>query len=384
MKKPSIMVLFSLAAILLVPFPSFAGTYEVFQIPLAGNSTSAPVTSPAINDHGQVVWSGWNGNGIIDADTPPEDRDPEIYLYDGTKTIQLTHNLSQDYYPVINNSGQVAWLTPGKDFYHNELFFYDGTAAIRLTDTANPNFAPSLNDRGQVAWSAWDGSDLEIFLYDGTGTRQITNNSSPEGSPKINAKGQIVWIGLDGSQHNQIFLYDGTSVRQLSNCRWSSWPEINDNGQVVWIGAEGDFSGSAIYLYDGTGVTKLSETTGYYWFPHINALGQVTWEVGFSSWSVGLFFYDGSSIIDLSGKSKSVAVGHSRLNDRGQVVWAGSNGKDGDIYLYDGRGGVVPITGRCLGRTFPGGGADSDINENGEVVFTTQDGIFIARPLHGK
>jgi hypothetical protein len=53
--------------------------------------------SPNINNHGQVVWFGFDGH------------DYEIFLYDGVQISQLTNNDDTDLRPVINNNGQVVW-----------------------------------------------------------------------------------------------------------------------------------------------------------------------------------------------------------------------------------------------------------------------------------
>jgi hypothetical protein len=50
-----------------------------------------------------VVWRGWDG------------ADPEIFLYDGTVTTQLTDNDCDDHYPQINASGCVVW--EGSDIF---------------------------------------------------------------------------------------------------------------------------------------------------------------------------------------------------------------------------------------------------------------------------
>ena len=63
--------------------------------------------SPNINNHGQVVWSGFDGH------------DYEIFLYDGTNIIQLTDNERNDRRPHINDNGQIVWES---EIGNNEIF----------------------------------------------------------------------------------------------------------------------------------------------------------------------------------------------------------------------------------------------------------------------
>jgi hypothetical protein len=44
-----------------------------------------------------MVWVAHDGN------------DFEIFFYDGTNIIQLTYNNYHDFYPQINDSGEVVW-----------------------------------------------------------------------------------------------------------------------------------------------------------------------------------------------------------------------------------------------------------------------------------
>ena len=92
---------------------------------------------PRLSNNGHVVWLGGAAN-------------PEIFLYNGVQTLQLTSN-----------------------GYFNGLPFYGA-----LPDSPSPSEEPeiAINASGQVVWStALSSGNHEIFFYDGITTTQLTN-----------------------------------------------------------------------------------------------------------------------------------------------------------------------------------------------------------------
>jgi len=100
------------------------GKYNITKI----STSNCNDESPQINSIGHVVWSGIVCSGVY----------PEIFLYDGTTTTQLTNKRHSDPYyyrsPQINSIGHVVWS--GQEFYgsDHEIFLYDGTTTIQLTN----------------------------------------------------------------------------------------------------------------------------------------------------------------------------------------------------------------------------------------------------------
>ena len=64
------------------------------------------------------------------------------------------------YWLSINNSGQVVW--EAFDDHDYEIFLYDGSKIIQLTDNERNDRKPHINDNGQVVWEA-DIGDIEIL-----------------------------------------------------------------------------------------------------------------------------------------------------------------------------------------------------------------------------
>lgn len=349
-KYLAVVIAMVLAAALSVP----AGTGSVMAggIIQIGSGILPMLDSTSNIDNGQVVWAGSDGNNF------------QIFLYDGSSTIQLTSDNSDHVDPVID-AGQVVWR--GSD----GIFLYDGTSTVQLID--NPFYVgrPDI-DAGQVVWSGGDGNDSEIFLYDGSSTIQLTNNSVDDVFPLIDA-GQVMWgtpcppgTPYPGCSH--LFLYDGTSTIQLADNAesYQALPEVLyqiADGQATWGGSDGE-----IYLYDGVGVTQLTSTSAHDICPRIDG-GQVAW---FNYEAT--FLYDGSHTICLTTGNGTADGGFPRI-DSGQVVWAGRSRDSGDYltWLYDGS----DIT--SLGPV-----ANTPQIDSGQVLWMDPDNnVFLYDPLLG-
>lgn len=184
----------------------------------------------------------------------------EIYLYDGNTVIQLTNNSYDDFYPKINNRGQVAWN--GFKSAAPEIFFYDGIKIIQITNNETDDFYPQINDRGQIVWEGYDnqGPDGEIYFYNGSSTIRITNDDKHDFEAQINNDGQLAWIGLDNVYN--VYTYNGTSKIRITDSIYNNdFPVINNRGQIAWQGWDG--SDMEIYLHN-TPSLSISPASGDY------------------------------------------------------------------------------------------------------------------------
>ena len=290
---------------------------------------------PQINDDGYVVW---NGCGTADCSFLG-DGGFEIFLYNGTSTTQLTNDTYNDRYPQINNNGHVVWQGGFRIEYvggwwmitsYYDIFLYNGTSTIQLTDNDYHDQYPQISDTGHVVWCGDDGSDYEIFLYDGTSTTQLTDNPYDDGYPQINNNGYVVWFGWDGSDY-EIFLYDGTSTTQLTDNAYDDGFEmsdnsydqvqINDSGYVVWHGKAGLYSD--IFLSNGMSTTQLTDNSFEDNWPQINDHGYVVW-----CGDGEIYLYDGTSTAQLT--SDNIFDFPAQINNNGYLVWSGWDGPGPD------------------------------------------------------
>jgi beta propeller repeat protein len=219
-----------------------------------------------------IVWSGYDGS------------DSEIYLYDGTQTIQLSDNDISDSSPQISGNN-VVWLGYSNyyRYYGNsEVYLYDGSQTIQLTDNDTYESSPRISGN-KVVWSGYDGKDSEIYLYNGTNTTKLTANSTGDYSPQISGN-NLVWEGYDGND-SEIYLYDGTSTIQLTDNNTSDYsPQIFGN-KVVWQGYDGN--DSEIYL-NFNPLLVPGEIQGIKWHD-LNGNGQQdAGETGLEGWTIYL------------------------------------------------------------------------------------------------
>lgn len=182
----------------------------------------------------------------------------------------------------------------------------------KITDNDYDDRWPVINDHGQIVWAA-NGQDYEILYYDGSSTTQISNNDTQDRDPFLNNSGQIVWGGMADGDY-EVFLYEGSTPTQITdNSHHDNDPHINENGDIAWSTLSSPPFGFEAYgFYGGS--------------------------------TVGL----GSGIVYINDNRDKVL---SRLIDD---AW--------HAYLYD-----------SSGETYLGSGIASDINNNGHVVWCTDD-----------
>jgi hypothetical protein len=170
---------------------------------VTNNSTSD--SAPVLNEQGDIAWFGGDGSGmeaffrpatsgltiqLTNADflsggvdinnngyaviggLAQGESQPQVWLYDGSVTIQITSGLRAAKDPRINDDNHVIYwvnapLPPaGPD---DELYCYDPVAgaATQITDdTVSNDLRAEIGDGGYIAWEGNDttGIDSEIFI----------------------------------------------------------------------------------------------------------------------------------------------------------------------------------------------------------------------------
>ena len=262
-----------------------------------------------------VVWSGYNG------------RDYDIFLYNGTETIQLTDS-GNNRFPQIWESN-VVWS--GYNGGDNEIFLYNGTETIQLSDSGwGRNFDPQIWG-SNVVWSGYgyDGNHSELYLYNGSETIQLTDYGGIVYKPQIWGS-NVVWRGKQnsGSSYYEIYLYNGTETIQLSDSNGSAYPQIWGSN-VVWCSYDGN--DNEIYLYNGTETIQLTDNSWNDYNPQVWG-SNVVWCVR-NGGDNEIFLYNGTETIQLSdniGRNFNPQIWGSN------VVWRCLDGNDNEIFLYNG------------------------------------------------
>ena len=275
---------------------------------------------PYLNNSGEVVWSGYDGN------------DFEIYLYSDTTVTQITNNSYDDRNPQINDAGNIVW--DGYDGNDYEIFQYNGSTISQITNTSFDCKWPQINVNGEIVWHCFDGNDYEIFHYDGT-VNQLTNNSIHELHPDINSSGLITWHKWDGNDY-EIILYNGITELQITDNTWDDLAsQLNDNGEVVWYGFEGgsNYYGptdAEIFYYNGVDVVQVTNNYVQDFHPVINKDGLIAWN-GSDANDDEIFQYYGDIVSPTT--NNSLGDFEVQLNDKGFMVWYGDDGNDLEIFL---------------------------------------------------
>ena len=368
MRKAVLSLIFCLALTLLTTKNSYTATYyEVTQ--LTEGSSYGNIT-PQINDNAQVVWK--NGGGYY----------AEIFFYNGSEIVQLTSNGWEDSAPQINNDGWVVWRGKEDGGSDTDIYLFDGTNTINISHNdvgSNPNDStPQINNNG---WVVWKGTG-EIYFTDSPGVSitQLTDGPYLQMYPQISDAGHIVWQGKDAQGDYEIFLYEAGGIIQITdNLVDDVDPQVNNDGCVVWRSGESD-SERKIMLYDSGGITQVSDESCYgNIYPQINNNGWITWQ-GKETGGPNLyqiFLYDCRNIKHITKDLPRDSYQNPQINDRNQLTWRRIHG---EAYVYDGMDVLA------LFSEFSSGWPESpQINNSGYVVFPDAvDGeaeILLAKPV---
>ncbi len=292
--------------------------YTITQI-----SSNSSLYLPSFSD-GDV-----DGNNIVWSELKSGDNDFEIFLYNGSETIQLTDNDVNDFFPKISGDN-VVWQSQIRE--DAEIFLYDGSETIQLTNNDVGDERPAISG-DNVVWSGSDGNDSEIFLYDGSETIQLTNNDVRDFIPAISGD-NVVWksdIDLDA----EIFLYDGSETIQLTNNNVVESFEVSGNNVVLSSRRNNDINSRDIdiFLYNGSETIQLNN----------NGLADSDSEIfgdnvvwtEYDGNDLEVFLYDGSQTTQLTNNDLDDLASKAILSGD-NVVWSGNDGNDLEVFLYDG------------------------------------------------
>lgn len=290
------------------------GNVTPLDVPVAGGWS---ITPTSINDHGVVTAN-------VGCNCPPS-----AMLWDKTTGWTSIGGLGIWTYPeAINNNGLVVGMNLATDFSHNQGLLWDATNQWRAMQfgAGVGVFPRDLNDSGVVIGSSWQGP----FAYSESAGVTLITGIEPYA---INNAGQIVGHAGGNGYNGAIREVDGT-VRLLAPGGDAIVEAINNAGQPA--GRMHTPSGwqGAVWSPDGSVAT-------------IPALG------GFEEFEYG--WLEASWV--------------TAINDHGQAVGL-STTQHGTLvpFVWDKVSGLrqIMVPGYTTVRPV-------DINNNGEVIATTND-----------
>jgi hypothetical protein len=309
-----------------------------------GVTGQLPLLAPAINNSGDVAFfanffRGAPGGGIYVA------RGGAITTIAQDGSAGLTH-VGENNVGVlsINASGVVAFTafagpSPG-------IFTGDGTTTpTAILPDYNAAF-PMINDSGEVAFmfpvATPAGSQYHVFLYDGGEPRDLTPYDPFQQSLLdplgFNNNGQVAFFAANSVQ-TLLYVTDGSTRTLISSTGPGFFPlepnvvnpgrrpTIDDSGTVAFIAHTA--AGDGVYTGNGGPLTLLaSDTSNNIYYPTINNNGDVAYDVNFGH--NGVFLYNGvlhttDKLIQdgdpLNGLTFVQALAGPTLNDSGQIAF---------------------------------------------------------------
>ncbi len=314
---------------------------------LGGNSSVAR----AINATGQVVGQASDAAGELHA-----------FLYNGDKMQDLgtLPNYAYGDANAINAAGQVVgWV--GTSLEHRRAYIYsEGRMQEIGTLGGNTSEASAINATGEVVGEAQTASgQRHAFFYSGDHMQDLgTLGGDQSDAYGLNDSRQVVGSSLIGKSgpvpsFRQVpFLSDAGKIVALDALghQISQATAINSAGQIVgFMGDLTQWSSDHAFLYSDGKLQDLGTLGGNASFSQaraINAHGQIVGMSGShpldnnSLDGARAFLYSGGHMQDLRklvGEANLAAAGFKALlratgiNDRGQIVGTGIDGKGNEI-----------------------------------------------------
>ena len=232
---------------------------------------------------------------------------------------------------------------------------------IQLSSGGSENWYPSINNNGEVVWQGWDGKHTNIYSnFRG----QITSNLGST-FPAINNNGEIVWMTMESISGNlgySIYSNKRGRIQAHTQTEWYYFPSINDKGEIVCdkIYSNNNYG----ELISNTRGIIDSNTSGdyYYFVSSINSDGEIVYQKKYS----GLFqiFSSVMGQITQNAYNNYSWYGKSKVNNSGEIVWYADIGSQ-DYRVFSSTRGQ--LTNKY--SLYP------SINNNGEIVWMEYDEV---------
>ena len=186
------------------------------------------ITQITDNDYPDAGVEMYNSKLVWQAE-PLDSPEPEIFYYDGKKTIQLTNDGDYKCTPSIS-SGGIAWQAYRPNG-GSDVFFYDFNNIRRLTDDAKDDFRVAICGNN-VVWCKEMKLDGQIMLYNGKDITAI--NGAYTVFPRISSSGIMYSNIFDG----HIYFYDWNEIINLGNvsieCGYNAHNQQINEDKLAW------------------------------------------------------------------------------------------------------------------------------------------------------
>jgi hypothetical protein len=184
-----------------------------------------------------------------------DDGDQEICVIhaDGSGFQKLTGNITQDYRPVMNRHGQIAFIcnrdsdgsgdtSPQADLCVVNM---DGSGLTRLSNHFPLNYSeyPAIDDEGEIFYICFNKTlSIEICSvnFDGTGSKILTDNNWTEFALSVDSHSGLAFICVPAGSASFFdteickMKTDGSDFRQVTHNDLLEWGAvINETGIIL-------------------------------------------------------------------------------------------------------------------------------------------------------
>ncbi len=305
-------------------------------------------------DEGSIAFAS---DGNLTGENP--DGSSEIFLFDGSTIIQITHSippsdiftpgssepsLDGDSIAFVSNAN----LTGANPDFNQEVFLFDGSSISQVThSTGDDSSEPSLDGRSIAFTSRANltgnnpGGDPEVFLFDGSTLTQITNSGFDQSFDPSLDKGHIAFTssanltGHNLDRSDEIFLFNGSMITQITD--FSSIGDGSDQssleGEAIAFRSDADLTGDnpdgnyEIFLFDGSTISQITHSTnGNSSLPsldggHIAFTSTSDLTGGNPDGSAEIFLFDGASFTQMTDSTESFSFSSEASIDGGSIAF---------------------------------------------------------------
>lgn len=181
----------------------------------------------------------------------------EIFMWDGTQTLQLTHNDYVNRTPVISGD-QVAYLSVRESGVEQVVLYHHAdTSHTLLTNDSYNNWNLNFSD-GYIAWTHLtidaNGSGYELYLWDGHEVLQISAGGCFAGSHIEISGSRVV---LDGRCYPGINYYDA-NTKSMTAISSTGDGAVISGDSLAWVERKVDTGSNEVYFWNGRYATRVT------------------------------------------------------------------------------------------------------------------------------
>ena len=296
-----------------------------------------------------------------------------IFSFDGTHFQQVSNttntNGGNDFASYIASNltplNGNLYFTAVNALGQENVYMYNGSTASQITATNFQNILYLTPFGTNLCFVGVASSKSHIYCYNGTSVTQISNTSSGGSDHPQNltvSGSNLYFVGANSTGDEHIYVYNGSTVTQISNTSsgGNDYPgDLTLSGSGFYFGAEDSGGYSHLYFYNGTSVLQVSSTSGpgnsdlnqsggfilgyansYYSLFTPTSSG-IYFSAHNSSGDDHIYFYNGTTVAQVSNTSGGGNDGPSNLTLNGSTLYFTANDSGGTQHLYYYNGSTV-------------------------------------------